>query len=270
MHAHRTIRLLAPLLALAIAPPALAQQVRTVQDHELCRDRNRNQEDYCEVRELTLDAGRLEVDAGSNGGVRVEGWDRDEILVEARIGTRARSDDDAEELAQRVRVRVDGRHVEADGPSTRNHESWWVSFRVHVPRSTDLDLETSNGGVAIESVSGRIRFRTSNGGVSLTDLGGDVQGSTANGGLSVHLTGDRWQGDGLDVRTSNGGVRLYVPEGYSAHLETGTVNGRVDIDFPITLQGRLSGDIEVDLGSGGPPVRVHTTNGPVRVLRPDR
>ena len=74
-------------------------------------------------------------------------------------------------------------------------------------------------------------------------------------------------GTGLDLRTTNGGVRLRIPEGYSARLETGTVNGGIDIDFPVTVQGRLGREFTTTLGGGGPLVRAETTNGQVRISR---
>jgi hypothetical protein len=79
-----------------------------------------------------------------------------------------------------------------------------------------------------------------------------VRGSTSNGGLDVVLTGDRWIGEGLDVRTTNGGVELAIPANYSARLETGTVNGGMEIGFPITVQGRLDRRLTTQLGNGAP------------------
>ena len=103
----------------------------------------------------------------------------------------------------------------------------------------------------------------------LQDVGGRVNGETRNGGLDVRLNGTRWDGEGLDVQTSNGGVTLSIPDGYNAELETRTVNGGLRIDFPITVQGELSSrrGISTTLGSGGPPVRVRTTNGGVKINR---
>ncbi len=95
-----------------------------------------------------------------------------------------------------------------------------------------------------------------------------MRGRTTNGGVAVELTGDAWQGDGLDVRTTNGGVQLAVPEDYSAHLEAGTTNGGMRFAFPIMVQGRLDRRIAIDLGEGGRPIRVMTTNGGVVVRRP--
>ena len=81
---------------------------------------------------------------------------------------------------------------------------------------------TTNGGIGIDNVSSRAEFKTVNGGVKLSRMGGDVEGRTSNGGVDVDLEGSTWDGAGLDVQTTNGGVHLTIPVQYSAHLETGT------------------------------------------------
>ena len=46
---------------------------------------------------------------------------------------------------------------------------------------------------------------------------------------------------------------------------TGTTNGGMRVDFPITVSGSLSRRISTQLGSGGPKVRIVTTNGGVHI-----
>lgn len=140
-------------------------------------------------------------------------------------------------------------------------------FILFAPWRSDLSLETYNGGISISDISGRIEFTGHNGGVSLKRVAGSVRGGTTNGGLSVELAGDRWDGETLDVKTTNGGIVVAVPENYSAHLEAGTVNGSLSIDFPVTVQGRITRELAVNLGAGGPTVRAMTTNGGVRIKR---
>ncbi len=71
--------------------PADAQQTRTLHDDQWCDHDNwehdNNGERYCEVREITLAAGRdlIAVDGRRNGGIKVEGWNRKEILVRAKV-----------------------------------------------------------------------------------------------------------------------------------------------------------------------------------------
>lgn len=221
---------------------------------------------HCEIKEQTLPAvrGTLSVDAKLNGGIQIRGWDRNEMLLRMRIQAGARTEDEARQLASQVRVETAGGQIRADGPQRQKDSYWDVSYEIFVPRRSDLSLETYNGGISITDVEGRIQFDAHNGGVSLKNLGGDVSGRTINGGLSITLTGSRWNGEGLNAETTNGGINLRMPENYSAHLETGTVNGSLNVSFPITLQGRISTKrLSLDLGSGGPPVRVVTTNGGV-------
>lgn len=238
-----------------------------------CANSGRSNDDYqrhCEVRESTMPAGPLNVDAGQNGGITVEAWDGNEIRVRSVVQGSAESADRAKALAGQVQVQAGGGRVYATGPDTGRREWWSVSYRISVPRKNDLDLHASNGGITISGVNGTMRFDTTNGGVKLTDVGGHVSGQTRNGGVTIMLDGDRWDGDGLDVETSNGGINLRLPEHYNAQLETRTVNGGWSVEFPITVQGDLSGrrgSINTTLGSGGPPVRVRTTNGGVKISR---
>src|SRR6267142_3265636 len=61
---------------------------------------------HCEIKEQTLPAtdGTISVDGRMNGGVSVQGWDRNEILVRARIQTAGPSQAEADELAGQVKV----------------------------------------------------------------------------------------------------------------------------------------------------------------------
>jgi DUF4097 and DUF4098 domain-containing protein YvlB len=223
---------------------------------------------HCEIKEQTLPAaGAISVDGRQNGGVSVKGWDRNEILARTRIQTAAPTQAEADALAQQITIQTAGAKIFANGPENRRDYYWSVSYEVFVPRRSDLSLTAHNGGIAISDVQGKLDFTTSNGGVALRRVGGTVHGGTTNGGLSIELSGDRWEGEEMDVKTTNGGISMSLPENYSAHLETGTVNGNLSIDFPVTVQGRITRELAVNLGSGGPTIRAMTTNGGVRVKR---
>ena len=223
----------------------------------------------CEIREQTLAAtgGVISIDGRQNGGVSVKGWDNSQVLIRTQIQTGAPNAGEAEQLARQVRVETGGNKIYASGPENQKDYHWSVNFEVFVPRHSDLSLETHNGGIAIAEVNGRIDFSALNGGVVLKRCGGSVHGTTTNGGLVVELNGDRWDGETLDVRTTNGGVVMMVPENYSAYLQTGTVNGNISVDFPVTVQGKITKELAVNLGSGGATVKAVTTNGGVRIQR---
>jgi DUF4097 and DUF4098 domain-containing protein YvlB len=94
-----------------------------------------------------------------------------------------------------------------------------------------------------------------------------VRGKTTNGGVQVQLGGQGWQGNGLDLETHNGGVHVSVPDGYSAHLDAGTKNGRVGCDLPIAASDPKGKELVGDLGQGGAPVKIRTVNGGVSVVK---
>jgi hypothetical protein len=241
------------------------------QGDDWCRQErwSNDREQFCEVRRLTVTAaGTLAVDAAPNGGIDVRGEGRGDILVLAKIQAQADDMGRAKQIADAVRVTARPDKVSADGPSGMGRrESWSVSYRLMVPTVSSLSLSSVNGGISIDDVDGDVEFKTVNGGVKLSNMAGNVRGRTSNGGVNVDLDGPGWRGEGLNVETSNGGVNLRIAEQYSAHLETSTNNGGYNIDFPLTVQGRIDRDINANLGSGGAPIRIRTNNGGVRITR---
>jgi uncharacterized protein involved in outer membrane biogenesis len=278
----RTARLAARSLSLLLVcgVPAVAQRSSPRDPGDVgdawldrCRESRNNRwgndrERFCEVREKRISASRrLDIDGQQNGSVSVHGWDRSEVLVLAKIQTQGEDASEARDIASRITVDADGGRIRAEGPSTRREQSWSVSFDVWAPRQTDLRASTHNGGISIDNIDARLELGAVNGGIELRGVSGDVRGETTNGPLNVDLDGDRWRGTGLDLRTTNGPVNLDIPSGYSAQLETGTVNGGMHIDFPVTLQGMIGRRITTQLGNGGSPIRAITTNGPVEIRR---
>jgi hypothetical protein len=259
-------------LALAVVVLAPAGAFTSAQQNDdWCRDDSwgRDREGVCEVRQFTVAAtsGVLAV-AGTNGGIRVEGQARNDVLILAKVVATAESQARAREIAGAIRINATLERVEAEGPrGLQNGQGWSVSYRLAVPRGLNLSLQTTNGGITIQEVDSQVEFKTTNGGVKLIAVGGDVRGRTSNGGVDVDLEGPSWNGEGLDVETSNGGVRLSIPEHYSAKLEASTHNGGMNIDYPGAPRGSRDRDISVQLGSGGAPIRVRTSNGGIRVTR---
>ncbi|HUR98869.1 MAG TPA: hypothetical protein VMZ26_12455 [Pyrinomonadaceae bacterium] len=227
---------------------------------------------FKEVRDMTVAAtGSLSVDGGKNGGIRVVGSDRSDILVRACVQAWGSNAETARTAASAIRISTSGT-IKADAAGDEN---WGVSYEISVPRNTNLDLKAHNGGIGISSVEGRLEFETLNGGVSLKDVAGDVRGRTTNGGVNVMLAGTSWKGSGLDITTTNGGVHLLMPETYAANIETGTTNGGFHSNIPalsVTTENVQGGDrhqratrLNTSINGGGAPIRIVTTNGGVNI-----
>ncbi|MFN8002726.1 MAG: DUF4097 family beta strand repeat-containing protein [Acidobacteriota bacterium] len=248
---------------------SLAASAQTVEKSLNCNDRGRSDRgSHCLIKEQAIAAtGALTVDGKKNGGVSVKGWERNEVLVRMQIQAWAQTDSEAQALTGQIRVETGGGNIHAEGPEAQNREGWSVSYEIFAPYNSNLSLKTHNGGISVSNIRGQIQFDAHNGGVALKHLAGNVKGETHNGGVSIELAGNRWDGEGMDVKTTNGGISLRVPENYSAQLETGTVNGRVSVDFPLTVQGEIKRELSVNLGNGGAKIRATTTNGGVSLKR---
>jgi hypothetical protein len=246
-----------------------------IKNKEFCSSENWSNGDrvsFKEVREMSLPgSGSLSVDSGKNGGIKVMGSERSDILVRACVQAWGANAEAARAAASGIRISTAGT-VKAE---SAGDENWGVSYEILVPRFTNLDLKAHNGGIGIGSVEGRIEFETLNGGVHLKDVAGDVKGRTTNGGVNVMLAGNAWKGSGLDIVTTNGGVHVSMPETYAANIETGTTNGGFRSNIPalnITNEDVKGPDrhqratrLNTALNGGGAPIRIVTTNGGVNI-----
>lgn len=267
---HAAVGIVAGVMLVGAATSAAAQRRSSDRDWEADCERRRSSrnETVCQTREQTLaiEGGRLRVSAEPNGGIEVIGTDRRDARLVARIQAHARTEASAREIIEEIEIHTDG-EVRASGPRTGRDEGWSVSFVVEVPRSVDLGLRSQNGGISVEGVAGNLELVTVNGGLSLSQVAGKVNGRTTNGGITARLDGMEWRGEGLDLETTNGGIRLTVPEQYNAELEARTVNGGISFDFPVTVSGRIGRQVRTTMGNGGVLIRVTTTNGGVTVAR---
>lgn len=259
-------------LILLFSSASLAQNAKTISDSEWCAEKNRtsfngSKEKHCEVREIRLDSrSSLSVDGRKNGGISIKGWDKDEILITAKVSVYTRKKDEATEIANNVTIETNSK-VRANVPNLNRYDGVSVDYRIYVPEQIDLDLVAYNGGITIQNVGGDIDLETLNGGLRLSNLSGRVTGETTNGGIKVELTGSEWIGEKLDVETTNGGIVFYIPEDFNAQLETRTINGSMDFEFPVTISGRFNKDLSISVGNGGNLVRATTINGGVKIKR---
>lgn len=272
------LRLVSAMILALCAPAALAvaqEETAAARDArwlERCRSMETQKDDrrHCEVmvEGRAAPGSALRIESALNGGVQVLAWERDSLEVHARIEGRHEDAARAQAIARAVRLEIMPGEVRVVGP---DEERWSASLVVYVPRRTGLGIATSNGPLSVAGVEGKLELSTRNGPLHLDGVAGDVTARAVNGPLSVELTGSAWRGAGLDAETQNGPLRLVVPPGYSADLETGTVNGPFHSEIPITLEPgeRFPRRFHATLGSGGAPVRVVTTNGPVQIVLAD-
>lgn len=232
----------------------------------------------------------------ANGAVAVEGWDRDEVRVEAVKKVRAASRDRAEEALKRLEVEIERRGDRLEIRTVRPERSsslfgfafggttqGEVTYTLSVPRRTDLEVKTTNGRVRVAQLDGRVEARstngavevrqvkgavetrTTNGAVVVEDVRGSLEASTTNGAIRAELQ-EVAEGRSMRLRTTNGSIRLTLPRSARVSVEATTTNGGISLDdLPADVRSKTRRRLEADVNGGGPTLRLSTTNGGIRI-----
>ena len=215
---------------------------------------------------LTSPTKKLSINAEKNGGIRVKGWDRNEIYIKACVQAHGKNEAEANERVSAVHIETANGEIRAVSPTATEDDYFFgVSYDIRVPMNTDLYLKTNNGGINLAGIRGAIEFDLNNGGVILERIAGKVSGRTNNGNLTFNLSGEKWDGNGIDARTNNGSIFINVPQNYSARLETSTRRGNFYVNFPVKLDPGDKYKLDLDLGESGAIIKVATTNGQVNI-----
>jgi DUF4097 and DUF4098 domain-containing protein YvlB len=227
---------------------------------------------HAEVRESV---GAIEsvivIDAGPNGAVQIDGQDRPDVKVTSTITADARSEAEATRIVAAVQVSTTDGRIVATGPDIVDGSWWSVGLSVSVPRAADLDVSARNGDITLRELEGDVECRAANGGLLMQHCGGTITGETTNGAIEVELVGSTWRGQGMSLKTRNGNISIVVPQtGYAAVIDLSTAHGRVQVELPYAYRTdgpirRMGTRTRVQLGEGGPHLRVRTHNGAVIV-----
>ena len=173
-----------------------------------------------------------------DGYITVRGWDKKEVQL--TFSKRAAS----EQQMRGIRLRTDqhGSNIivvaEFDQKFSRREPNTTfpnavVNLDVYVPRSSMVHLNSGDGRLEVEGVSGTLVLTTGDGRIDVRDARGRLTAKTSDGRIQVeNFDGDveAQTGDGriilngrfaqLAARTGSGSILLTVPEGFNATIET--------------------------------------------------
>lgn len=173
------------------------------------------------------------------------------------------------------------------------------SGSLRIRRAGALRASTGSGGVTAESIAAAFHATTGSGSIRVTSSGGPITAKTGSGGIEITQTG---RGDvavssssgtvrvrgvrgGVDASTSSGGLHIAgemaadwrlsassgrvtvdLPRDQRFDLDATTTSGRIDVDFPVTVTGRVERrSIRGPVGGGGPLLRVRTSSGGISI-----
>jgi len=153
-----------------------------------------------------------------------------------------------------------------DGHLSSHDNDVAVHFTVQVPAGVVLDANTVNGGVDAGGLKSDVFANTVNGGINVS-TSGLAKANTVNGSISASMGRADWTGD-LDFQTVNGSITVAMPADVGARVRASTVNGGMESDFPLTIQGKFSNKkMEGTIGGGGRDLNLETVNGSIRLKK---
>lgn len=228
------------------------------------------------------DATRLTLD-NRNGSITVSGYDGDKVEIIAYKKVRASGDDAVrfmDELKINIRENDSAIEVSTEYPDKGSRHSHgffsWVfglggstnmsvSYEIRVPLKFDLDISSLNGSVKVNNCDGRMRLETTNGKIVADDVKGSIRCETTNGSIRATFL-EVFENEEMSFTSTNGSIKLYLPENTEANISARTTNGSVRCELPMDRDYEGSRKhLEAAVNGGGPRIYLRTTNGSIRI-----
>ncbi|MCK4337156.1 MAG: DUF4097 family beta strand repeat protein [Candidatus Aminicenantes bacterium] len=220
-----------------------------------------------------------------NGSIIIETWDREEVEITAVKTARGNKNN-----LDRVQIKIDvsDQFVEIDTIyEKRRNLRVSVSYQVLVPENINLELirtvngsikmkgpfsdvkaVSTNGGIQLEEAAGYVSLSSTNGSIKAYELKGNIHTGTTNGSILLEI---RSLTDDVTAKTVNGGIKLAFDDFLDADLNLRTSNGKIHVDFPITVENlrKSRRSLEGRIGKGGPEISLKTVNGSIKLISLD-
>jgi hypothetical protein len=222
------------------------------------------------TRTYPLTADGTLILAMTNGEITVTGGDTDRITVTAERTVRARTEEAAkEQLATfEMKEEVSPSRVSIDSTSRgiQINVSRHIKYVVTLPRTAALSLNVTNGEIRVSGIGGHFIAEASNGEITATALQKSAQVSTSNGEIDLSFDHVAAGADGIRAETTNGTIMVTIPTTTNASVSARVVNGAIShegLDLKIAESSRRR--VDGTLGTGGPQIRLETTNGAISI-----
>lgn len=194
--------------------------------------------------------GTVTVVGAPNGSITVEGWQKNEIEVQAEIEIQAATEADLAMLAKvngfvldegfgHTRILSVGTHdrdymkkTAKKFPKQLLGLPFKIDYKIKVPYYTDLDINGGRGDLTLANVEGAmlIKFLESNARLNLS--GGAVDATFGSGSVEVAFAKPSWRGRMLNVGLATGILNVIFPPNMNADLDASILRtGKIENEF---------------------------------------
>ena len=180
--------------------------------------------------------GTITILGAPKGSVKVEGWSRNEVALTAELEWQAETEADFDLLApinnfafdddtDHIRIITTGTHDRAFMKKFKNFPKrllnlpWKIDYKLRVPASTDVEIDTGHGPVSLSGVEGALRVNATESEASITLTGGNVSITIAAGNVNLSIPVRSWRGGGAEVRIAAGILNVDLPAGFNGDID---------------------------------------------------
>lgn len=217
--------------------------------------------------EVKIDGGEIEITPGNN----------DEIQIEIYGNKKANENYDFIFKSDEEVIKVSGKRKS----NWNLFSNLTLRYKIKIPVKFDINASTAGGDVKVGGISGNIIVNTSGGDVWADEVTGNINVRTSGGDIKIFSSyskidaktsgGDiiiEYSGEnrGMDLVTSGGDIKIYLPINFNGELEAATSGGEVRCDFELNKVRNLSKQkINGEINSGGEKISAKTSGGDIRV-----
>ena len=230
----------------------------------------------------------LRVDT-SDANIHVSTWEQN--TIEAKVttshykigGNGIRIDE--RQTGNEVEIDVRYPHIHNFG-ITINGGNHRVDIDIRMPREGRVDLHTGDGKIELANFKGDMQLRSGDGSQEIDSVDGKLRATTGDGHIRANGRFDELElktGDGrVDARAAagsavgggwrlesgDGSVTLEVPDNLAADIDLHTGDGHIDLDMPVTTEGKIrQNEVRGKLNGGGNLLTIHTGDGSIRLRK---
>ncbi len=203
------------------------------------------------------------------GEITITGADVKECTVTAAITAKARTEEKAEKLAEKVQIKLEPSgnklHIKIEKPVDKSGQSINIDFNITVPKQTALQLATDVGEIKIDNITKSIKTKTDVGAVYCKEITGDIDIETDVGEVNVIYSRTASSVCNATIETDVGKIDFTAPPDFSAQLDLSTNIGGIETDLPLSIKGTLGKKSSGTIGKGEGKVTLKTNIGFIKI-----
>jgi hypothetical protein len=205
----------------------------------------------------------------SLGEITVIGADVTDCNVTATITAKAMTAEEAEKLAEEVRIKLEPSgnelHIKIERPDNKWENSITIGFNITVPKQAALQLGANVGEIKISDIAQPIKVETNVGAISCKEITGDIDAKTNVGQVIVLYSKTAPSACNANVKTDIGEIDFTAPPGLSAQVNLSANLGSIQTALPLTVKGKINQDSSGTIGKGEGKVTLKTNIGPIKI-----